>query len=187
MSSAPAERLAPVRRRVAALDRARLAVVPRTKVRAPKLPFVMLVSALLIGGIVGLLFFNTSMQQAAFTGTSLEDRATSLAARQQTLEMELEELRDPQQIAVKARRQGLVIPAGVAMLEVPSGKVTGTAEPADAGSTPRLWPKIHKPRFASPDTARSTVPATPATGAPEAAERSVRNQRLNQAPGNAAR
>lgn len=159
MTSAPAERLAPLRHRIAALDRARLAVVPRTRVQAPRLPFVTLVSLILVGGVVGLLCFNTSMQQAAFAATSLDQQATSLAARQQTLEMELEQLRDPQRIADKAQRQGLVIPTSVAMIEVPSGKVIGTAAPAEAGNTPPLWPRIRKPTFHQP-----TQPVPPTQG-----------------------
>ena len=46
----------------AAVERARLTVVPRTaRRRAPRVPFVTLVSLLLVGGVAGLLFFNTSM------------------------------------------------------------------------------------------------------------------------------
>ena len=54
----------------AAVDRARLTVVPhRRRVRAPRMPFVTLVSVVLLGGIVGLLCFNTQMQQASFAAT----------------------------------------------------------------------------------------------------------------------
>src|SRR5215213_1973704 len=54
----------------AAVERARLTVVPRTaRRRAPRVPFVTLVSLLLVGGVAGLLFFTTSMQQASFTAT----------------------------------------------------------------------------------------------------------------------
>ena len=43
----------------AALDRARLTVVPRTGARAARMPFVTLVVVVLLGGVVGLLCFNT--------------------------------------------------------------------------------------------------------------------------------
>ncbi|HEY1175080.1 MAG TPA: hypothetical protein VGF17_02905, partial [Phytomonospora sp.] len=55
-----------------AVERARLTVVPRRRVRAPRMPFVALVSMVLLGGVVGLLLLNTSMQQAAFASTSLQ-------------------------------------------------------------------------------------------------------------------
>lgn len=152
-SSSPAARTTPARSRVspwldgAALRRARLTVVPRVRVRASRFPFVTLVSAILLAGVVGLLCFNTSMQQAAFVESRLSAQATDLAARQQTLEMELQELRDPQHLAAQAQKQGLVIPTTIAMLQVPSGKVSGEPAPTTADSTPPLWPRVRMPVF----------------------------------------
>jgi hypothetical protein len=99
----------------------------------------MLVSALLVGGVVGLLCFNTSMQQAAFSESRLSREATDLAARQEALETDLRRLQDPQSIAERAQAHGMVIPPTPALLHVPSGKVSGVATPADGASTPRLW------------------------------------------------
>ena len=60
-----------------AVKRARLTVVPRprTRPRAPRVPFVTLVSVILLGGVVGLLMFNTSMQQASFRAAALGSRS----------------------------------------------------------------------------------------------------------------
>ena len=66
---------------------------------------------MLLGGVVGLLLFNTSMQQVSFAATALEDQATTLTAQQQALQMELDRLRDPQRVAGAATRLGMV-PAG---------------------------------------------------------------------------
>ena len=115
-STAPQLRSRLPRLAEAAVERARLTVVPRRRARTPRIPFVTLVSLLLLGGVVGLLLFNTSMQQASFAATALEDQATSLSAREQTLQMELERLRDPQRVAEAAKRQGLVIPSAPAFL-----------------------------------------------------------------------
>lgn len=116
----------------AAVERARLTVVPRRRTRAPKVPFVTLVSLLLLAGVVGLLLFNTSMQQASFTTTALQERATNLAAREQALETELEELRDPQRLARVAQRRFAMVPAGAPLfLSLETGEVTGErGEPA---------------------------------------------------------
>ena len=71
----------------AAVERARLTVVSRApRSRTARVPFAVLVSAVLVLGIAGLLLFNTSMQQVSFTTTSLAQRAESLAARQQSFE-----------------------------------------------------------------------------------------------------
>ncbi len=95
----------------AAVERARLRVVPRRRTKAARVPFVALVSLVLLGGVIGLLLFNTSMQQAAFATTALEQQAGTLAARQQTLEMELDVLRNPQRVAERAQAMGMV-PSG---------------------------------------------------------------------------
>ena len=145
-STAPQLRSRLPRLAEAAVERARLTVVPRRRARTPRIPFVTLVSLLLLGGVVGLLLFNTSMQQASFAATALEDQATSLSAREQTLQMELERLRDPQRVAEAAKRQGLVIPAAPAFLDLQTGKVSGNVAPA----TPESDTKITAPPPARP-------------------------------------
>ncbi len=130
-----------------ALQRARLSVVPRRRVRAARIPFVALVSLILLGGVVALLMFNTSMQQAAFLETRLDKQATALAAQQEKLEMELEDLRSPQHVAEAAEALGLVVYANPVTLQVNTGKVTGEAVPANGDVTPPLWPKIAKPKL----------------------------------------
>ncbi len=120
----------------AAVERARLSVVPVARTRAAKVPFVSLVTVLLLGGVVGLLLFNTSMQQSAFAATSLEQRATVLSARQEALATKLERLRDPQEIARRAQRMGLVVPAAPLFLDLADGSVSG--DPAGATLGARL-------------------------------------------------
>lgn len=134
----------------AAVEKARLSVVPRTRTRAAKVPFVTLVSLVLISGVIGLLLFNTSMQQASFAATSLEEQATNLAAREQTLQMELEDLRNPQRVATQAQSMGMVVPAAPTFLSL-DGTVSGTkiaALPTDRlNLTPPapIKPKIYEP------------------------------------------
>jgi cell division protein FtsB len=124
----------------AAVERARLTVVPRRRTRASRMPFVMLVSLVLLGGVVGLLLFNTSMQQASFAAASLEEQASTLSARQQTLEMQLDEMRDPQRVAEQAQRMGMVPAGSPAFLRL-DGKVLGEAAPATADDRLRLNPR----------------------------------------------
>lgn len=123
-----------------AVERARLTVVPRVRSRAPKVPFVSLVTLLLVGGVAGLLAFNTSMQQASFTATAMEQRAELLDAREQSLRMELEMLRDPQRVAVTARRMGMVPPSAPAFLRLEDGAVLGSPTPAAAEDAVRVIP-----------------------------------------------
>jgi hypothetical protein len=134
----------------AAVEKARLSVVPRARTRAPKVPFVTLVSLVLIGGVVGLLLFNTSMQQSSFAATSLEEQATNLAAREQTLQMEIEDLRNPQHVATQAQEMGMVVPAAPTFLGL-DGTVRGEKVPAlpenkiDLSPPAPIKPKILAP------------------------------------------
>ncbi|MAS54256.1 hypothetical protein [Nocardioides sp.] len=132
-STSPQRRTSLPRNARAAVDRARLSVVPRLRTRAPRVPFVTLVSLILLAGVVGLLLFNTSMQQASFTASQLEDQATSLSARQEALAMELDQLRDPQRLAAQACALGMVVGPTAAFLDIETGALTGTPTPAVAG------------------------------------------------------
>jgi len=133
----------PLRRRVPkvagkAVTRARLSVVPRRRTQAPRVPFVTLVSLVLVGGVVGLLLFNTSMQQASFAASSLEQQARTLTAREQTLRMELDDLRNPQRVAEAAQAMGMV-PAGTpAFLELADGSVVGVPTAATPANGVRI-------------------------------------------------
>jgi hypothetical protein len=130
-----------------ALQRARLTVVPRRRMRASRFPFVTLVSLLLLGGVIGLLCFNTSMQQAAFAETRLEKQATTLAAQQQALESDLQSLRSPQHVAAQAEKQGMVIPGSFGVLYTATGRISGDPAPANRDATPPLWTPVPKPTF----------------------------------------
>ena len=136
----------------AAVERARLTVVPRRASKAPKIPFVTLVSLLLITGVVGLLLFNTSMQQASFTATSLEQRVGILDAKEQSLQLELEMMRDPQKVAARAKRIGMVPGTGPAFIRLSDGKVLGNPKIAEPGAGMRIAPPpTPKPKSLRPD------------------------------------
>ena len=142
-----------------AVDKARLTVVPRVRTRAPRVPFMTLVSLVLVGGIVGLLLFNTSMQQASFAASSLENQADTLAAREQTLRMELDELRNPQRVAMEAQQMGMVIPAAPVFLDLATGETIGVRTPATRENAIQLLPPAPvKPAILAPEPTIVTVP-----------------------------
>lgn len=149
--------------------RARLVSVPRVRRRAARVPFVILVTAVLLGGIVGLLLFNTSMQQAAFTGAELESRAEVLSARQQTLVREIEQLRDPQRLAEAATAQGMVPAPQPALVDLRTGEIVLPGEVATTDDGLAIEPKAPvKPAELSPAPIYVDPPAaspeTPAAG-----------------------
>jgi cell division protein FtsB len=127
-----------------AVQRARLTVVPRPLVRsrAPRVPFVIFVSAILLAGVIGLLMFNTSMQQASFRASALSQQADDLTARQEALNLELQALRDPQHIAFEARQLGMTMPGSPGVLKLGDGstapKILNNPTPALPGNVPPL-------------------------------------------------
>lgn len=172
----------------AAVERARLTVVPRRRTQAARMPFVMLVSLVLLGGVVGLLLFNTSMQQASFAATSLERQASTLSARQQTLEMELEVLRNPQHVAEQAQKMGMVVSSSPAFLRLSDGKVLGAPAAATPTEGLRIRPRPPvKPRVLNPPpiyvdavSSADTEPGTRGTrgaGGTDGTNSTDRNQR----------
>lgn len=112
-----------------AVERARLTVVPRLRRRTPRVPFVILLSMLLVAGVVGLLMFNTTMQQNSFTATSLERQVEDLTARKEALEMELQRLNNPQRVAEEAKALGMVEGPVAGYVDLRDGTVSGADLP----------------------------------------------------------
>jgi cell division protein FtsB len=172
----------------AAVERARLTVVPRRRTQAARMPFVMLVSLVLLGGVVGLLLFNTSMQQASFAATSLESQAGSLTARQQTLERELDVLRNPQHIAEQAQGMGMVVSTSPAFLDLGTGKVLGAPAAATAAEGLRIRPRppvkplvlnpppLYVDAAATADSAADTADGSGVTGGADGTNGTERNR-----------
>ena len=128
----------------AAVERARLTVVPPRRslgrTQAARTPFAVLVLAMLAAGVVGLLMFNTHMQQSSFAATELQDRVNVLTAKEQSLNLELDELRNPQRLAAEAKALGMVAPAQPAFIRLADGRVLGVPAPATVGDAVRINP-----------------------------------------------
>ena len=135
----------------AAVERARLTVVPQRalgRTQAARTPFAVLVLAVLVAGVVGLLMFNTHMQQSSFRATALQQQVTTLSAKEQSLTMELEDLRDPQRLARAAKQLHMVVPTDPAFVRLADGTVLGKPTPAGPGSAMRINP-LPSPKPAS--------------------------------------
>jgi len=154
----------------AAVERARLTVVPPRRAlgrtQAARTPFAVLVIAMLAAGVVGLLMFNTSMQQTSFKATELQDRVNVLTAEEQSLALELDKLRDPQQLAVAAKELGMVAPSQPAFVRLADGRVLGNPTPATVGDSVRVNPlPSRKPAAVKRKTIIVKVPAATTPGA----------------------
>jgi cell division protein FtsB len=81
---------------------------PRLPVAMPRAPFVVLVLAVVIGGVLGILLLNTKINENAFVLYELRQEQAALDQRQQQLEQEVAQAQSTAQLAAAARRMGLV-------------------------------------------------------------------------------
>jgi hypothetical protein len=153
----------------AAVERARLTVVPPRRAigrtQAARTPFAILVISMLVAGVVGLLMFNTNMQQASFKATALQERVNVLTAQEQALNMELDALRDPQRLASAAKELGMVPATEPAFIRLIDGRVLGNPTPAVSANAIRINPlPAPKPASLKPRKRVVKVPATTSRG-----------------------
>lgn len=137
----------------AAVERARLALVPVRRTDAPRAPFAVLVFMILGAGVVGLLMFNTQMQQDSFYATRLQHQADQLTAQQEALQLQLDGLRDPQHLAQAASWLGMVPAPVPAQINLATGKIDGLPEVATAADRIPVTPR-------TPSTAPAWKPPT---------------------------
>jgi len=114
----------------AAVRGPRLKVAPPPPVAGPKVPFVALVLAVVVGGVLGILLVQTRVNQNAFELARLQDQQAALDVEQQRLEKEIAMHEAPGNLAAQARKLGLVKSGPPAFIRLPDGKVIGVPQPA---------------------------------------------------------
>jgi hypothetical protein len=108
----------------------RLRVAPPPPVSGPRAPFVALVLALVIGGVLGILVVNTKIAENAFRLDRLQKQQATLDVTQQQLEREIAAAEAPGNLAAAARKLGLVDSGPPAYIRLQDGKVIGIPQPA---------------------------------------------------------
>lgn len=156
----------------AAVERARLALVPVRRASAPRAPFAVLVFLILGAGVVGLLMFNTQMQQDSFYATRLQQQADRLEAEQESLQLDLNNLRDPQHLAARARGLGMVQPPVPAQIDLRTGRISGVPTVATAEDGIKINPHVSttRPSFVRPPLVVEVTAKTPAKTAAKAGQ-----------------
>ena len=106
-----------------------LQVVPRTaRTRANR--FLILVAGLLVGGLVGLLLLNLSMQKGAFELAAIEAQTESLRTQEQELSYEMQRLGSTDHLKRRATNLGMVPYPNPVFLDLADGSVIGDPMPA---------------------------------------------------------
>jgi hypothetical protein len=103
----------------------------RPGARAPRMPFVLLVLALLGGALVSMLVLHTILAQDAFTITELQRENRALSQQEEALAEEVLEAESPDELARRAQELGMEPGGAPRFLDPESGEIHGDAEAAD--------------------------------------------------------
>ena len=96
---------------------------PRSRSRAPRMPFILLLVGLLGGALVSLLVISTTLAQGSFRITNLQEQNAELARQAQTLTNQVAQAGNPAVIAKEARSLGMRPNPHLGFIDVKSGKI----------------------------------------------------------------
>jgi hypothetical protein len=108
-------------------------VAPVTS-RARRTPFVVILLAIIGGGLVGLILISTAMQAQTFELATLTAEARELEVAQEALEREVRELESPENLGPLAVAHGMVPNQTPVYLQLSDGTVKGSPKPAEERS-----------------------------------------------------
>ncbi|GCD96222.1 hypothetical protein [Embleya hyalina] len=151
----------------AAKTMTRIRLAARRAKGTTRTPFVVLVVALLGGGLLSLLLLNTALNQGSFEVGRLQKRQDQLTDDREALQRELDAKAAPGELARRAQELGLVPGGSPVFIDPATGRVLGVPKPAT--SKPPLVPEAPAtPAGAPPAAATAPPPAGGGPGAPVA-------------------
>ncbi|MFD3869633.1 hypothetical protein [Streptomyces sp. NPDC058623] len=127
--------------------------------QAARMPFVLLVVALLGGGLISLLLLNSALNEGSFQLSKLKKETTALTDEEQALQRDVDGYSAPDALQRRAHELGLV-PGGSPVFIGADGKVAGAVSTAEAPPPPS------PPPTAQPAPGQSATPSGAPSGAP---------------------
>ncbi|MFD5414735.1 hypothetical protein [Streptomyces nojiriensis] len=152
---------------------------PRSGGQAARMPFVLLVVALLGGGLISLLLLNSALNEGSFQLSKLRKETTALTDEEQALQRDVDAYSAPDALQRRAHELGLV-PGGSPVFIGPDGKVAGS--PAVAEAPPSPTPSPSAPAAPPTGPSGAAAPSAPAPGQP-APSAAGGSPQPNQTPG----
>lgn len=142
-----------------------LQVVPRVR-RARANRFLLLVAGLLVGGLVGLLLLNLSMQKGAFELAAIQQQTAQLDTAEQALAYDLQRMESTSRLSRRATQLGMVRNDNPVFLNLTDGSVIGNPVPAPAAAVVAVpEPRRHqRAGDEEPDTPTDDRPAAAGEG-----------------------
>lgn len=135
--------------------------------QAARMPFVLLVVALLGGGLISLLLLNSALNEGSFRLSKLKKETTVLTDEEQALQRDVDAYSAPDALQRRAQELGLV-PGGSPVFISPNGKVAGAAAPAEAPPPPSPPPSPAPAQGQAPPQTPSQTPDAPPQAGPSA-------------------
>ncbi len=105
--------------------------------RARRMPFVVVLLAIIGSGLVGLILISTVMQAQTFELAELTAEARQLETTQEALQREVSELESPENLGPLAVAHGMVPNQTPVYLQLSDGTVKGSPKPAEERSNIR--------------------------------------------------
>lgn len=105
--------------------------------RARRLPFVVVLLAVIGTDLVGLILISTAMQAQTFELADLTAEARELETAQESLQREVSELESPENLGPLAVAHGMVPSQTPVYLQLSDGTVKGSPKPAEERSNIR--------------------------------------------------
>src|SRR5215475_3632283 len=96
---------------------------PRSRSRAPRMPFILLLVGLLGGALVSLPVISTTLAQGSFRITSLQQQNAELARQAQTLTNQVAQAGNPAVIAKEAEKLGMRPNPHLGFVDLKTGKI----------------------------------------------------------------
>ncbi|MCJ1681245.1 hypothetical protein MTF65_28610 [Streptomyces sp. APSN-46.1] len=126
------------------------------------MPFVLLVVALLGGGLISLLLLNSALNEGSFQLSRLKKETTALTDEEQALQRDVDAYSAPDALQRRAHELGLV-PGGSPVFIGPDGKVQGTPAVASEPPPPSAPPAAQTPSPAGPPAPATSPAPTPSS------------------------
>ncbi len=137
------------------------ATVAAERAGAPRMPFALLVTGLVAGGLAALLGLNTMSAANELHRHQIATKDAAVAAQLQQLSIEVAQSAAPDNLARAATALGMVPAGNPAFLVIgPDGKVRVMGEPAPATAPPVPAPPKPKPKPAKTDTKKTDTKKT---------------------------
>lgn len=116
----------------------RLKALTKPAQQVATIPFVLIVAAVLLVGMVGMLLLSTTLQNQSFDIQKRQHQATALADQVSQLQGELAQQRSVRNVAAKAHQLGMRPDPYSVPLRLSDGKVLGKARPVTGSELPNV-------------------------------------------------